>query len=1575
MSAEFDAEESCRICRSGPEPSSPLYHPCKCSGSIRYCHQDCLVEWLRHSKKKYCELCQHPFIFNKKYRGDMPTGKLPTHLYLRRLLLQSGLAIKLTLRAILVAITWLAFLPWVNITLWRTYFWASDLVSSSILSDSGARDPRWNLINDTSWLQLLGEISKDFVESTTTGSDAASFSKRNANVSASTDSSLQPSILHMPDAKSWLTKLGHEIFEGQVLTCVLVVVFVGIFLLRELILQHVPQINAGLDPDPALQLQQPLADAAAPPPLPRPAFPFPADPNQALELAANARANVEARIQAQAQVAALRLRLAQMQEVQQNLHVDGGHQPRTDNDLLEAADVGHPGASPLPTALSDSPAKIYDQEVGQDFRTRMVREMERDRNRQEIDGLWSGIGIEAEDEEEDLPQTVEDLRLARMKRFAAGPEQEAVGFGNLNPPLGRSESNLRFTFDFEDSPKQDAGWGIETDLAVKQGEEFATGRLDKEITTSFDAEAAFSVQRSAPLETDFPRSTPIGMRLGESSNGKAKRWEADGSASPRFAHDDDEPIARRTRNQTRELGEPSSDERWRRAEPYPESSSNKGKARAVEVEGQPEDDDGIPKMEAWEDEFDSETEFDHPVGLWGKLEETKEERAGVDQGTQAYGPIVPIAQEPSGGTLVEGIENDATFSDTSDDTSEDEEDEEDEDGGRGEGEAGNNFNRIEGQGNRNPMEDLVGEGQDADLDAEGFNEEIEGIMEAVGMQGPIPAMFQNLAIMCVLCSTVLLVFVALPYLVGKLFGAGPRLVWFVGLPIKGLRWITDPVFDAAIWLVTSKIWPPLSRGIGEALGSGAAQKVASSQAQPSEGGPLNGFFRFAPWAGRYLDRAPAFVREQASAQGLDLDLKSGFAIAAQTGLRNGYDAAYQTLTGFFENVDAKTRGTSRNDRALTVALGYLYWLIFIGVQSNVGGLFKSDSVRWAKSVIDQQLLIIKVLVFIGIELVAFPLGCGILLDLCLMPLFPGATIGSRWTHFRYAPLTFSFCRWTGGTLYMFLFAQYVHSTRSIVRPGVLCWIRDPNDPGFHPIKEILDRKSLLQLRKIGTSALMYAGILIAAVGVNIYFVRFALRDILPLRWKPFTPISDVPVDLLVVHLIMPWISKKLKADKVAMDLSRKWWAFFCKEMRLSSYMLGGNHPEEEGKQVYRTWSAWILRKKVKAEASVGTDENEEVSFVKDGSYARVPADDKAIMSTPLIIPTDSSGTPIDQKGHEHLAKQVEAIEKILPASSKPTYMVVYLPPNFRQRVITLMVLLWLSNSIAMISLLSVPLVLGRCLLRLLSVAGEQHDSYSFTLGLGLLLFCLSCSIKFRKVVRRARSRSAASEAKFFRYLGIAAGRKVSRWSKLAYLGFAFGIVLPTLLGLTVNQYIVIPLRYPSNEVPEIHLAQIWATGLVELKLIVKLLRMFPVDATRPLVDAINETRNAGMRRCKPWSSTKRLILPTALALLALLIVPALAAKVSLQGRRNVTAEMEQVQLRMTYGLVLTTATALIASKIVSSQMDSWTGLLRDEIFLESTELKNYNPHGEAEEKGEEGGISTDGSRALVEEGPLPDVLI
>jgi len=63
----------CRVCHGESEPDRELFYPCKCDGSIKYVHQNCLEEWLKHSREKTrCELCKEPFHFKKIYKDDIP---------------------------------------------------------------------------------------------------------------------------------------------------------------------------------------------------------------------------------------------------------------------------------------------------------------------------------------------------------------------------------------------------------------------------------------------------------------------------------------------------------------------------------------------------------------------------------------------------------------------------------------------------------------------------------------------------------------------------------------------------------------------------------------------------------------------------------------------------------------------------------------------------------------------------------------------------------------------------------------------------------------------------------------------------------------------------------------------------------------------------------------------------------------------------------------------------------------------------------------------------------------------------------------------------------------------------------------------------------------------------------------------------------------------------------------------------------------------------------------------------------------------------------------------------------------
>ena len=58
----------CRVCHEESAPDSTLYFPCKCSGTIKYVHQECLIEWLKISKNTNdrCEICGENFSFKNE---------------------------------------------------------------------------------------------------------------------------------------------------------------------------------------------------------------------------------------------------------------------------------------------------------------------------------------------------------------------------------------------------------------------------------------------------------------------------------------------------------------------------------------------------------------------------------------------------------------------------------------------------------------------------------------------------------------------------------------------------------------------------------------------------------------------------------------------------------------------------------------------------------------------------------------------------------------------------------------------------------------------------------------------------------------------------------------------------------------------------------------------------------------------------------------------------------------------------------------------------------------------------------------------------------------------------------------------------------------------------------------------------------------------------------------------------------------------------------------------------------------------------------------------------------------------
>jgi len=494
-------------------------------------------------------------------------------------------------------------------------------------------------------------------------------------------------------------------------------------------------------------------------------------------------------------------------------------------------------------------------------------------------------------------------------------------------------------------------------------------------------------------------------------------------------------------------------------------------------------------------------------------------------------------------------------------------------------------------------------------------------------------------------------------------------------------------------------------------------------------------------------------------------------------------------------------GNTPTDKIVCILCGYTV-IIFLCAYylAKTRNAYGATVGRAVQEGLRQQGIVLKVAFFVAIELVIFPIICGILLDLSTLPLFAEATPSSRLEFYLESPITSTFLHWFTGTAFMFHFAVFVSLCREIVRNGVMWFIRDPNDPQFHPIKEILDRPVWTQLKKIGASGIMYSAMIVCGLGSVIYFIRYCFNGILPLQLPFMEPISDFPADLLVFHIIVPVTVTWAKPKRLFRKLFENWWRVTSHFLRLTSFMFGGRHYEEEGTHVRGTLRAVLfgLKAPIPGLGEVNNDdENLEVVFVKDGGFVRAPSYDgvPVVPGRRMLIPVNEDGT-------------LKNPEEAPVVDDQLNYTVVYIPPNFKARVITFLFLMWFCGSLFCCSVTVLPLLTGRYIFK--SILHHQravHDLYTFTVGLYVLwAFYVAIEWISNKIQAIVERQDRNIDWAMVRHKMLQGTIVIV---KILYLVLLFGMVIPFLLSLVIELYIILPWKKTNHR----YTSYIFLTGL------------------------------------------------------------------------------------------------------------------------------------------------------------------
>ncbi|KAK9469791.1 hypothetical protein V1512DRAFT_219315 [Lipomyces arxii] len=815
--------------------------------------------------------------------------------------------------------------------------------------------------------------------------------------------------------------------------------------------------------------------------------------------------------------------------------------------------------------------------------------------------------------------------------------------------------------------------------------------------------------------------------------------------------------------------------------------------------------------------------------------------------------------------------------------------------------------------------DEVQRGADDELDDGG--EDFDGILELIGMRGPIPVLVQNGIFSTVLVTGTLAVAIWMPYLVGKiaLLLVSHPVIFFGIIPVSVISFWANQAVDIFIGLGVSVFGICLS--IAESwIGSVIDQLIPSLRAHPEIKVGRDAWSRVA----ERFHLAEAFFTGAFSSKNVSAALiKPSWVRFIHGG-----------------ELPDKTTGI---DRTVAIVAGYV-------ALTAIGAWYLSRSKRLARhragrsferfiiDVLRQAGSIMKVIVIIGVELVVFPLLCGTLLDLSFIPVFDGVTIQSRWDFTSKHPIPSTFLHWFVGTLYMFHFALFVSMCREIVRPGVLYFIRDPNDPDFHPIRDVLDRPVWTQLRKIALSAVVYCSLICICLGGIIYGLRYIVGgQILPVNLNWNYTIADFPLDLLLYLVFMPFVLRFFKTD----GLFKKSWQFFFKRMasylRLSSFLLSEEVIEEEGSFYYKHFtSRFSHRGSDKFTIIRSTDEIAttagEVFYVKDGSYVRAPNSDTVHLRREKF-----EFVPVT-KGNKRLDGKPEQGD-----DSRDT-VVVYLPPYFRVRIAFLLLGIWLyAASCGLIAALA-PLLLGRKTFNHMLPAGQKmNDVYCLTAGAYTLCYVvIACKflIAKRTVIQLTYRRLIATTLKPKQFV-IELSSLGFQALKIVYVTFFLAFVIPALLSLVMEFYIVIPLQmYSTSGQPVIHLMQGWTLGVLYFRLLWKLLTL---DDQSRWSRAYREVFAHGAVNLDVVAATKGIILPIGGTFTAALLAPVPICWIAEHTvLRTAPQDLVIAVYRFSYPMVLVLALAAAAIYGINRLWLMWNRKLLDEVYLIGEQLHNLD---------------------------------
>ncbi|XP_068603848.1 E3 ubiquitin-protein ligase MARCHF6-like [Brachionichthys hirsutus] len=527
-------------------------------------------------------------------------------------------------------------------------------------------------------------------------------------------------------------------------------------------------------------------------------------------------------------------------------------------------------------------------------------------------------------------------------------------------------------------------------------------------------------------------------------------------------------------------------------------------------------------------------------------------------------------------------------------------------------------------------------------------------------------------------------------------------------------------------------------------------------------------------------------------------------------------------------------------------------------------------------------IVVKVSLLVVVEIGVFPLICGWWLDICSLEMFD-ASLKDRELSFKSAPGTTMFLHWLVGMVYVFYFASFILLLREVLRPGVLWFLRNLNDPDFNPVQEMIHLPIYRHLRRFILSVVVFGSIVLLMLWLPIRLIKLLLPAFLPYNVMLYSdaPVSELSLELLLLQVVLPALLEQGHTRQWLKGLVRAWTVSAGYLLDLHSYLLG----EQED-----------------------NDANQPVNNNNNNN--------------PPPGQHNNNNNPAPAVGEGLHAAHQAILQQGGPVGFQPYHR----PLRFPFRIVLLIAFMCITLLVASLLCLTLPVFTGRWLMSFWTGSAKIHELYTAACG----LYVCWLSIRGITVV----------------LAWMPQGRtvimlKVQEWTlmilKTVVVALLVAGVIPLLLGLLFELVIVAPLRVPLDQTPLFYPWQDWALGVLHAKIIAAITLMGPQWWLKTVIEQVYAN---GIRNIDLQFIIRKLAAPVIAVLLLSLCVPYIIAT-GVVPAVGVTPEMEILMQRRIYPFLLMVVSLV---GILSFQIRQFKRLyehIKNDKYLVGQRLVNY----------------------------------